>query len=123
MVATRDGLAAWIDDVEFEPKVGARVRFRLLDASAHGEVLSVQPPQHISWSWDWGDEPMGTHSVVAFDLVDHGRRTHITVRQVGFRDRQQQELHEALWRHWFARLLDAAKRGMDADVTTAGASV
>lgn len=122
MVATPEGLAAWLDEVEFRPEVGAPVRFRMRDAQATGEVLAVDPPQHVSWSLDWPEERIGTLSVVAFDLVDHGRRTHITVRQVGFRTRAQRDLHEELWRYWFARLLEAARRVMGADVTAAGAS-
>ena len=122
MVATQVGLAAWLADVEFRPEVGAPVRFLMRDAQATGEVLAVDPPQHVSWSLDWPEEPIGTLSVVAFDLVDHGRRTHITVRQVGFRTRAQRDLHEELWRYWFGRLLDAARRVVGADVTAAGAS-
>jgi uncharacterized protein YndB with AHSA1/START domain len=122
MVATAEGLASWLEEVEFRPEVGATVRYRMREALAVGEILAVDPPQHISWSIDWPEEPIGTLSVVAFDLVDHGRRTHITVRQVGFRTREQRELHEELWRYWFARLLEAARRVVGADVTAAGAS-
>lgn len=122
LVATADGLASWLEEVEFRPEVGAAIRFRMREAEAVGEVVAVDPPQHVSWSLDWPEEPIGTLSVVAFDLVDHGRRTHITVRQVGFRTRAQRDLHEELWRYWFARLLDAARRAVGADVTAAGAT-
>jgi uncharacterized protein YndB with AHSA1/START domain len=121
LVATPEGLAGWLDGVDFEPKVGAPVRLRLRDAQAAGEVRALDPPQHISWSWDWVDEPLGIPSVVAFDLIEHGRRTHLTLRHVGFRSRSQRDLHEQLWRYWFARLLAAARR-VGADVTAAGAS-
>lgn len=122
MVATAEGLASWLADVEFRPEVGAAIRYRMREALAVGEILAVDPPQHISWSIDWPEEPIGTLSVVAFDLVDHGRRTHITVRQVGFRTGEQRDLHEELWRYWFARLLDAARRVVGADLTIAGAT-
>ncbi len=122
LVATSEGLASWLDEVEFRPEVGAPVRFRMREAQAVGEVVAVDPPQHVSWSLDWPEGPIGTLSVVAFDLVDHGRRTHITVRQVGFRTRAQRDLHEELWRYWFARLLEAARRVVGADVTAAGAT-
>ena len=72
-------------------------------------MLAVDPPQHISWTWDWEGEPLGVQTVVAFDLIDHAERTHLTVRHVGFRSRAQQQLHDALWRYWFARLVRAAK--------------
>jgi hypothetical protein len=67
-------------------------------------------------SFDWEDEPLGAHTVVAIDAIDHGDRTHVTLRHVGLPDRAQRDLHEALWRHWFGRLRRAAG---DAPVTAA----
>ena len=67
-----------------QPKVGAKVRLRLREGVAVGTVLAVDPPQHISWTWDWEAEPLRAPSVVAFDLIDHAERTHLTLRQVGF---------------------------------------
>jgi len=84
------------------------VRLRLLSAWAVGHILAIDPPQHISWTWDWEAEPLGATTVVAFDLIDHGKRTHLTLRHVGFRSRAQLELHDALWRYWFGRLVEAA---------------
>lgn len=121
LVATAEGLARWLDEVEFEPRVGARVRMRLRDAAAHGEIVALDPPQHISWSWDWTGEPLGRPTVLAFDLIEHGTRTHLTLRHVGLVSRVQRELHEVVWRYWFGRLLDAAARA-GADVTVAGAT-
>ena len=103
LLATADGLARWLDEAEMEPAVGRPVRFRLRDAVAVGRVLAIDPPQHISFSWDWEGDPIGVPSVVALDAIDHGARTHVTLRQVGFRDPGQVEIHDALWRHWFDR--------------------
>jgi uncharacterized protein YndB with AHSA1/START domain len=105
LVSSVDGLRRWLDDAEFEPTVGRPCRFVLGEAVAVGKVLAVSVPQHVSVSWDWEDEPLGTPTVVAFDLIDHGKRTHLTLRHVGLADRGQRELHEAMWRHWFGRLV------------------
>ena len=102
----------WLDDAELDPQPGGRARLRLRQSVAIGKVLAVDPPQHVSLTWDWESEPLGAPSVVAFDLIDHGRRTHLTVRHVGFRSRAQWELHDALWRHWFGRLVAAAQRDL-----------
>jgi uncharacterized protein YndB with AHSA1/START domain len=110
LVSTVDGMRRWLDDAELDPQPGGRVRLRLLQSVAVGKVLAVDPPQHLSLTWDWESEPLGAPSVVAFDLIDHGHRTHLTVRHVGFRSRTQWELHDALWRHWFGRLVAAARR-------------
>ena len=109
LMATPEGLRRWLDDADMEPVVGRRARFRLHDAVAFGKVLSVQPPQHISFSWDWEGEPIGVPSVVALDAIDHGARTHVTLRHVGFRNTRQIELHHALWTYWFERFRAAAR--------------
>ncbi len=109
LMATRDGLSRWLDEADMDPVVGRPVRFRLHDAAAVGKVLSVQPPQHISFSWDWEDDPIGVPSVVALDAIDHGERTHVTLRQVGFRNDEQIALHHALWTYWFDRFREAAR--------------
>ena len=108
LVSTATGLCRWLDDAEMEAVVGSPIRFRLKDAMAVGSVVAVDSPQHISFSWDWEGESLGAASVVAFDLVDHGQRTHLTLRQVGLRGSRQLELHQALWQHWFAKLVAAA---------------
>jgi len=109
LVATADGLARWLDAAELAPSVGGAVRLTLRNAVAAGQVLAIDAPQHISWTWDWEGEPLHVQTVVAFDLIDHAERTHLTVRHVGFRSRAQQQLHDALWRYWFARLVRATK--------------
>ena len=109
LLATEDGLAKWLDEAELEPRLGGRVRLRLRDATAVGKVLSVGPLQHISFSWEWEAEPLGVLTVVAFDAIDHGARTHVTFRHVGLPTRAQVELHDAMWRFWMERFEAAAR--------------
>jgi uncharacterized protein YndB with AHSA1/START domain len=108
LLSTSEGLATWLDEAEIELRVGAPVRFRLRDATAAGEVLAVDPPQHLSFSWEWQEEPLGRPGVVAFDAIDHGARTHVTLRHVGLPGRRQVELHDQMWRHWLDRFKAAA---------------
>ncbi len=109
LVASSGGLRRWLDDADVIANVGGTVRLKLLSAWAVGHILAVDPPQHISWTWDWEAKSLGTTTVVAFDLIDHGKRTHLTLRHVGFRSRAQLELHDALWRYWFGRLVAATE--------------
>ncbi len=108
-LATPEGLARWLDEAELEPRVGGTVRLRLRDAVAVGKVLAAAPPQHISFTWDWLDQPLGTVTVVAFDAIDHGSRTHVTIRHVGLPSPAQVELHQEMWRYWLERFGAAAK--------------
>jgi uncharacterized protein YndB with AHSA1/START domain len=109
LLATAEGLARWMDEVELDPTVGGRVRLRLRDGVAVGEVLSLQPPQHISFSWDWEGRSLGRSSVVAFDAIDHGKRTHVTFRHVGLPNPNQVNLHDELWRYWMKRFVEATE--------------
>ncbi|MDP8905552.1 MAG: SRPBCC domain-containing protein [Chloroflexota bacterium] len=118
LLATGDGLQTWLDEADLDPRVGGELRVRLRDARALGKVLALAPPQHISFSWDWLDEPLGTLTVVAFDAIDHGARTHLTLRHVGLPSRRQVELHEELWRYWLERLISAAARRLPDKVET-----
>ena len=103
LLATADGLARWLDEAELDARVGGRARFRLRDGVAVGEVLALQPIQHISFTWDWEARPLGRSSVVAFDAIDHGKRTHVTFRHVGLPTPTQIDLHTEMWRYWIKR--------------------
>ncbi len=109
LFATAEGLRRWLDAAELEPRVGGSLRVTMRDAQASGEVLALNPPQHISFTWRWASEPAALQSVVAFDAIDHGARTHVTVRHVGLATAVDVELHEELWRHWLRRFEEAVQ--------------
>ena len=108
LVSTGDGLGRWLDAATIEARLGGAVRLRLLDAEVAGKVVALDAPQHISITWDYPAEPLTSLSVVAFDAISHGHRTHLTVRQVGLVGSRSRDDHEALWRFWFPRLVEAA---------------
>lgn len=109
LLATAEGLRRWLDGAESDPRVGGAVRLLLLQAVVAGTVVAFDPEQHLSFTWDYPDDPLGYQTVVAFDAIEHGPRTHLTVRHVGFRSERQRLLHDALWRVWFERLRAAAE--------------
>ncbi|MGC8634723.1 MAG: SRPBCC family protein [Candidatus Limnocylindrales bacterium] len=108
LLSTPEGLCRWLDGADFEARVGAPVRLRLDNAVATGTVLAVDPPQHVSFSFDWADEPLGRPTVVALDAIDHGEGTHLTLRHVGLPGGRERERHAVLWKHWFSRLVREA---------------
>ena len=105
--ATAEGLRRWLDAAELEPHVGGGVRLRLRDAVATGQVVALDLPQHISFTWEWIGQRWPAPSVVAFDAIDHGARTHVTLRHVGLPTPAEVELHEEMWRYWLDRFADA----------------
>ncbi|MGO9178503.1 MAG: SRPBCC domain-containing protein [Candidatus Limnocylindrales bacterium] len=78
------------------------------DARVLGTLLAFNPPQHVSFSFDWDGDPIGQPTVVALDTIDHGNSTHLTIRHVGLPGGRQRELHVELWRYRFQRLVRVA---------------
>lgn len=109
LFATADGLRSWLDAATLEARVGGELRATLRDAQAVGRVIALDPPQHISFAWDWVARPLGTSSVVAFDAIDHGSRTWVTLRHVGLPNAKQVTLHEEMWRYWLGRFTEACR--------------
>lgn len=109
MVATADGLSRWLDAATLDARVGGELRVTMRDAQAFGRVLAIDPPQHISFSWDWAERPLGSTSVLAFDVIDHGARTWVTLRHVGLPTPGQVALHDQLWRYWLSRFEQACR--------------
>jgi len=109
LFATAHGLRRWLDAATLDARVGGELRATLRDAQAVGRVIALDPPQHVSYAWDWVRQPLGTNSVVAFDVIDHGARTWITLRHVGLPSPQQVLLHEEMWRYWLKRFEEACR--------------
>lgn len=109
LFATAAGLRRWLDAADLEPRVGGTVRVRMRDATATGTVLALDSPQHISFTWEWAGQRWAAPSVVAFDAIDHGARTHVTLRHVGLPSNAEVDLHMELWRHWLARFAAAVR--------------
>ena len=111
LFATEAGLRRWLDAAELEPRVGGTLSVKLREATATGKVLALDPPQHASFTWEWAGQADAQPMVVAFDAIDHGTRTHVTLRHVGMRTSAESDLHSELWRHWLERF-EAAVQGL-----------
>jgi uncharacterized protein YndB with AHSA1/START domain len=118
LFATADGLRRWLDAASLDARVGGELRATLRDAQAVGRVVALDPPQHISFQWDWVGQSLGHASVVAFDAIDHGARTWVTLRHVGLPTTAQVRLHEEMWRYWLTRFAEACRSLPDKLETT-----
>ena len=81
-----DDLAAWLMPSDFEPRVGKT--FTLHGTPMPGwrgwancEVLEMQPPQRMVWSWVAADD--GLKTLVKFELETLGLSTRLTLRHEG----------------------------------------
>ena len=99
----------YMDSDGLDARVGGELRATLRDSQAVGRVLALDPPQHISFAWDWVERPLGATSVLAFDVIDHGSRTWVTLRHVGLPSEAQIALQDQVWRYWLGRFEDACR--------------
>ena len=109
LFASEDGLRRWLDAADLEPRVGGALRIRMRDATASGRVLALDSPQHISFTWEWAGGSAASAMVVAFDAIDHGPRSHVTLRHIGLRSQAELDLHNELWRYWLERFAEAVR--------------
>jgi uncharacterized protein YndB with AHSA1/START domain len=79
-------LEQWLMKNNFEPIVGHRFEFRADWGSVEGQVLTIEPNQGLSYTW----EAFGLKSVVTWTLTATHAGTHLRVEQSGFRQDQQQ---------------------------------
>ena len=84
-LANSDAMAQWLMPNTFEPRVGHRFEFRTkpapgFDGIVKCEVLEVDPPKRLAFSWAGG----GIDTIVRFDLVPDGAGTILRFEQSGF---------------------------------------
>ena len=82
-------------------------RLTVANSSVYDLDIEVTGANRDGWT---GVGTAKAHSTKEFnDVIDHGKRSHVTLRHVGFRTAAQLELHEAVWAYWFERLRKAAE--------------
>jgi uncharacterized protein YndB with AHSA1/START domain len=87
-------LAEWMMTNDFEPVVGRKFQFRAepkptWNGVVDCEVLIVDPPRRLSYSWGVGGAESGLQWVVLWTLTAAEGGTHVRMEQSGFRSDQQ----------------------------------
>jgi uncharacterized protein YndB with AHSA1/START domain len=86
-LTSSDALAAWLMPNDFEPVPGRKFTFTTkpapgFDGIVRCEVLELDPPSRMVWSWAGG---MGLQTTVTFTLTPAGDgKTRLRMHQVGF---------------------------------------
>ncbi len=102
-------LAKWITENDFEPVVGHRFQFRhqpseYWDGIVDGEVLVVEPPDRLSYSWATGNE----RHTVTWTLEELGDgRVNLHLDQTGFTNTHGLEGAKYGWSEWFGKFEQA----------------
>lgn len=85
-LTSREAIAEWLMENDFEPRVGHRFTMRTepapgFDGIVHCELREFEPLRRMVWSWRGG--PIDT--LVTFELEPTRRGTRLRVRHTGFR--------------------------------------
>jgi len=80
-VATREGLASWLMENDFEPEIGQSFAFTFCPGDDDGPtttveaaVLEIDPPRRIVWSWRNEGETETTRVEIALAAVTGGTK-------------------------------------------------
>ncbi|MFS0728237.1 SRPBCC family protein [Paenibacillus sp. 1P07SE] len=98
-------LEKWIADNDFMPMVGHRFQFRhtpyeYWDGIVDGEVLVVEEPTRLSYSWGTGDE----RQTVNWTLQELGEgEVKLQLEQTGFTTAEGLEGAKYGWNEWFGK--------------------
>ena len=81
-------LGRWLMPTDFEGRLGHRFTFRTepgpgFDGVIHCEVLEIEAPSHMVWSWRGG--PLDTTVTFTLTEEDEGRATRLVMVHDGFR--------------------------------------
>jgi uncharacterized protein YndB with AHSA1/START domain len=83
-------LSVWLMDNDFEPRIGKRfiLRGRRVPPGSRGwhecEVLELQPPRRMVWSWIVNEGEAPTRVEFRLEALDHGTR--LTLSHTGETD-------------------------------------
>ena len=109
----------WGTDAELDPRGGGAWRVEISGQRiARGELLEIDPPRRLVYSFGWEPGPNGIpnllppgSSVVEFDLIPTASGTTVRVVHRDVPGAEAARAHGAGWQHYLERLAIAASGG------------
>lgn len=83
-------ISEWFIQADFKPEVGYPYKFRHESTVVSGEVLEVEPPTRLVYTWKVGAMPAIT--TVRWHLTKQGEGTHLLLEHVGFENYEDSAL-------------------------------
>ncbi len=106
-------------EAEVEPKVGSVYRLTIDGNVARGEVVQLEPPHRVAFTWGWeesGPVPSGSSTVVV-DLEPDGEDTLVRLTHRGLPD-DARELHAEGWSRFLPTLASVVSGDRTVDPST-----
>jgi uncharacterized protein YndB with AHSA1/START domain len=95
----------------FEPRMGGKFRFAKGEWIAVGEIIEFDRPNAVAYTWDWQNNPIGSRTVVKYELTKDGDGTMVRLTHTGFVDAEWATDHAKGWGQYLGRLKIAAEGG------------
>jgi uncharacterized protein YndB with AHSA1/START domain len=114
-------LTTWMGvTASLDPRPGGAVRIEVISGNvASGEIVEIDPPRRLVYTWGWEPGPDGTNEVppgsstVEFELVPDGTGTTLRFVHRDLPSKASIERHGHGWAHYLGRL-EIAGAGGDA---------
>jgi uncharacterized protein YndB with AHSA1/START domain len=102
----REAMAEWLMPNDFAPLIGHKFTFRTkpapgFDGIVHCEVLELDPPRRLSFSWEGG----GIDTVATFILKPSASGTHLALEHTGFRGLRGLMVSKIMGQGWRKKIL------------------
>ena len=97
--------------VEFDARIGGKFRFVKGEWIATGQVIEIDPPRSVAYTWDWENAPLGARTVLRFELTKDGDGTLVHLTHAGFPDAERAKNHHEGWVYYLGRLKTVATGG------------
>ncbi|MBV8365888.1 MAG: SRPBCC domain-containing protein [Candidatus Eremiobacteraeota bacterium] len=95
----------------FDPRIGGRYQFSKGEWISTGEIIELNPPTSLAYTWDWKNAPLGARTVVKFELSKDGNGTLVRLTHVGIPDEERVKNHAEGWAYYAKRLKIVAEGG------------
>jgi uncharacterized protein YndB with AHSA1/START domain len=101
----------WQPATQFEPKIGGTFRLVKGEWICVGEIVEIDQPRVIAYTWDWENAPIGARTVLTYELTEDGTGTLVHLSHTGFVNAEQAANHRKGWTHYLGRLKTAGEGG------------
>lgn len=80
----------------FDPRPGGEYRVKVVNETAVGEFVELDPPRRLVFTWGWEGDPI-RQSLITLTFRELGGKTELTLRQEGLGSVESRDGHVRGW--------------------------